>query len=218
MPSPAGLPYPSFMPDNIQNPTPFNLQNDNSGVAPFVVGRRRRRTSNVGPSPITLTPLEKLGKSELITRDRRAVAHPSDVKEDGSDPRGLRGVRVLARPSGLHREQSGLGFVWRRPGDRSRPGQPLGAREFVRGPIWASDNGTGLSILYNGAANRFPLVVTIPAPTHGSPPTAPTGVAVRAQTADPPVHFAECAEDQCRSSDAPLAQPADDLDAVEAWQ
>lgn len=69
-----------------------------------------------------------------------------------------------------------------------------------------------------GAANRFPLVVTIPAPTHGSPPTAPTGVAVRAQTADPPVHFAECAEDQCRSGDAPLAQPADDLEAVEAWQ
>ena len=46
-------------------------------------------------------------------------------------------------------------------------------------PFWISDNGTGLSTLYNGAgtkSSRSPLVVTIPPPMGGTPPSAPTGV------------------------------------------
>ena len=43
-------------------------------------------------------------------------------------------------------------------------------------PFWISDNGTGLSTLYNGAGKAIPLVVTIPPPLGGTPPSAPTGV------------------------------------------
>jgi uncharacterized protein (TIGR03118 family) len=45
-------------------------------------------------------------------------------------------------------------------------------------PWWVSDNGTGVSTLYNGQGMKIPLTVTIPAPA-GSPvgtTSAPTGV------------------------------------------
>jgi len=46
-------------------------------------------------------------------------------------------------------------------------------------PIWVSDNGTGLSTLYKGDGTAFPpanpLIVTIPAPSGSSGPSAPTG-------------------------------------------
>ena len=44
-------------------------------------------------------------------------------------------------------------------------------------PFWISDNGTGLSTLYNGAGTKLTLIVTIPPPA-GSPPgtiATPTG-------------------------------------------
>jgi uncharacterized protein (TIGR03118 family) len=60
---------------------------------------------------------------------------------------------------------------------------PWGISFSPTGPFWVSDNGKGVSTLYNGAGQRFPLssasplVVTIPPPT-GSPPgtqATPTG-------------------------------------------
>ncbi len=42
-------------------------------------------------------------------------------------------------------------------------------------PFWISDNGTGLSTLYDGAGKPVQLVVTIPPPKNGAPPSAPTG-------------------------------------------
>jgi uncharacterized protein (TIGR03118 family) len=39
-----------------------------------------------------------------------------------------------------------------------------------------SDNGTGLSTLYNGIGNKQGLVVTIPVPAGHAPPSAPTGI------------------------------------------
>src|ERR1700757_2069009 len=42
-------------------------------------------------------------------------------------------------------------------------------------PWWVSDNGTGLSTLYDGMGAIVPLVVTIPPPMNGMPPSAPTG-------------------------------------------
>lgn len=57
---------------------------------------------------------------------------------------------------------------------------PWGIAFSASSPIWISDNGTGLSTVYNGAGQSFPsgspLVVTIPPPGGGSPPAAPTGV------------------------------------------
>jgi uncharacterized protein (TIGR03118 family) len=42
-------------------------------------------------------------------------------------------------------------------------------------PWWVSDNGTGLSTLYDGTGAIVPLVVTIPPPMGGTGPAAPTG-------------------------------------------
>ena len=44
------------------------------------------------------------------------------------------------------------------------------------GPFWVSDNGTGLTTLYNGAGARQGLVVRIPGPTAGTT-SSPTGQA-----------------------------------------
>jgi len=47
------------------------------------------------------------------------------------------------------------------------------------GPIWIADNGTGVATIYQSDGQAFPvgspLVVTIPPPTGGQPPAAPTG-------------------------------------------
>lgn len=42
-------------------------------------------------------------------------------------------------------------------------------------PWWISDNGTGLSTLYDGTGAIVPLVVAIPPPMGAEPPSAPTG-------------------------------------------
>lgn len=51
-------------------------------------------------------------------------------------------------------------------------------------PFWISDNGTGLSTLYNGAGAKLPLVVTIP-PSGSSP----TGVVFNATSGFSSSHF-----------------------------
>src|SRR5712692_2527178 len=56
---------------------------------------------------------------------------------------------------------------------------PWGLSHPPTGPWWISDNGTGLSTLYNGNGRKFqvggsPLVVTIPPPAGGTS-AAPTG-------------------------------------------
>ena len=56
---------------------------------------------------------------------------------------------------------------------------PWGISSSPTSPFWVSDNGTGLATLYNGAGQPFPvgspLVVTVPPPSGGAPPSAPTG-------------------------------------------
>jgi len=52
---------------------------------------------------------------------------------------------------------------------------PWGIAESSGSPFWISDNGTGLTTLYNGSGAIIPLVVTI-APPKGQPgPAAPSG-------------------------------------------
>jgi hypothetical protein len=50
-------------------------------------------------------------------------------------------------------------------------------------PFWVSDNGSGLTTLYNGAGAKQGLVVTIPPPAGGSGPAAPTGQVFNGSTA-----------------------------------
>ncbi len=63
---------------------------------------------------------------------------------------------------------------------------PWGIASSTTSPIWVSDNMTGVSTLYNGSGQPFPvgspLIVTIPPPTGGTPPAAPTGVVFNGTT------------------------------------
>jgi uncharacterized protein (TIGR03118 family) len=51
-------------------------------------------------------------------------------------------------------------------------------------PWWVADNGTGVSTLYRGDGTIVPLVVTIPVPPGGTPPSAPTGTVFNGNSAD----------------------------------
>src|SRR5262245_14498489 len=53
---------------------------------------------------------------------------------------------------------------------------PWGLAASGSSPWWVADNGTGVSTLYNGSGGIVPLVVTIPPPVGGTPPSKPTGV------------------------------------------
>jgi len=56
---------------------------------------------------------------------------------------------------------------------------PWGISFNPTGPFWISDNGTGVTTVYDGhgrpAPMGKPLIVTIPPPLGGTPPSAPTG-------------------------------------------
>ena len=51
-------------------------------------------------------------------------------------------------------------------------------------PWWVADNGTGVSTLYTGTGAIVPLVVTVPVPPGGTPPSTPTGAVFNATPAD----------------------------------
>jgi len=52
---------------------------------------------------------------------------------------------------------------------------PWGIAVNPSGPIWVSDNGTGLATVYAADGTIAPLVVTIPVPAGAEGPSAPTG-------------------------------------------
>jgi uncharacterized protein (TIGR03118 family) len=83
---------------------------------------------------------------------------------------------------------AGTGFVQHNlvsdiPGlaDQTDPNMvnPWGMASSATSPLWISDNHTGTTTVYNGSGQPFPaanpLVVQIPAPSSGNPPSAPTG-------------------------------------------
>ncbi len=53
---------------------------------------------------------------------------------------------------------------------------PWGLTASATSPWWVADNGTGVSTLYNGAGQKLSLVVTVPPPLGGVPPSTPTGI------------------------------------------
>ena len=52
---------------------------------------------------------------------------------------------------------------------------PWGVSYAPSGPIWVSDNMTGVSTIYGADGTSFPLGVTVPPPAGAQPPSAPTG-------------------------------------------
>jgi uncharacterized protein (TIGR03118 family) len=64
---------------------------------------------------------------------------------------------------------------------------PWGLTRSDSSPWWVADNGAGVSTLYNGAGQRFPvgapLIVTIPPAGGANPPSAPTGVVFNSDNA-----------------------------------
>src|SRR5262245_31114004 len=59
---------------------------------------------------------------------------------------------------------------------------PWGLARSGTSPWWVSDNGTGLSTLYNGAGAIQSLVVTIAVPSGATEHAAPTGVVFNGTT------------------------------------
>ena len=57
---------------------------------------------------------------------------------------------------------------------------PWGMARSPTGPWWIADNGMGVSTVYNGTGKPFPannpLVITVPPPNNGTPPSTPTGI------------------------------------------
>ena len=53
---------------------------------------------------------------------------------------------------------------------------PWGLAHSPTSPFWISDNGAGVSTLYNGAGTKIPLTVTVPPPGGSTDTSAPTGV------------------------------------------
>jgi uncharacterized protein (TIGR03118 family) len=66
------------------------------------------------------------------------------------------------------------GFV---PADHTDPDlvNPWGIAFSPTSPNWVADNGTGVATIYDGNGVKQGLVVTIPPPSSGTPPSAPTG-------------------------------------------
>jgi uncharacterized protein (TIGR03118 family) len=58
---------------------------------------------------------------------------------------------------------------------------PWGLSSSATSPIWVSDNNAGVTTLYNGAGQKVPLTVTIPAPD-GGPGGTPTGTVFNGTT------------------------------------
>lgn len=50
-----------------------------------------------------------------------------------------------------------------------------GLSRSATSPWWVADNGAGVSTLYTGTGAPLPLIVTIPVPMGGTPPSTPTG-------------------------------------------
>ena len=59
---------------------------------------------------------------------------------------------------------------------------PWGMAFLPTSPIWVADNKTGVSTLYNGSGTPVSLVVTVPPPSGGNPPAAPTGIVANASS------------------------------------
>ncbi|HWW03514.1 MAG TPA: TIGR03118 family protein [Candidatus Acidoferrum sp.] len=77
---------------------------------------------------------------------------------------------------------------------------PWGISFSATSPFWISDNHAGVSTLYNSSGTPQSLIVTIPPPTGGTPPAAPSGTIFNGTTnfivsGTTPAHFIFSTED-----------------------
>src|SRR6266508_2101871 len=102
---------------------------------------------------------------------------------------------------------------------------PWGISHSATSPFWVSDNGTGVSTLYNGAGTKLALIVTIPPPEGSAPGTTatPTGQVFNG-TADfvvsqagisAPARFIFATEDGTISGWNPTVNPTNAILAVD---
>jgi uncharacterized protein (TIGR03118 family) len=101
---------------------------------------------------------------------------------------------------------------------------PWGISYSSTSPFWVSDNGTGVSTLYNGAGQPFPvgspLVVSIPPPAGGTSPSTPTGLVFNGTnsfelTPGNPARFLFATEDGTISGWNPATSPTSALRKVD---
>jgi hypothetical protein len=94
---------------------------------------------------------------------------------------------TIRQCSALHSSQSGCQRIRRGPVTDPHLVNPWGLSRASGSPWWISDNGTGLSTLYNGAGAITPLVVTILKANPNSktfPTGTPTGTIANSSPTD----------------------------------
>jgi len=77
---------------------------------------------------------------------------------------------------------------------------PWGIAFSPKSPIWISDNGAGVSTIYNGSGQTVIPAVMIPPPQGGSPPATPTGIVFNGTSGFGGAHFIFATEDGTISS------------------
>jgi len=98
---------------------------------------------------------------------------------------------------------------------------PWGLSRSATSPWWASDNGTGLSTLYNGAGAKQALVVTVPPPTGVTGASGPTGTVFNGSSdfqvgTNQPARFIFVTEEGTISGWNPAANPTVAINKYEA--
>ena len=93
------------------------------------------------------------------------IAGWDDHHGDSSGPPGFYAVHNLVSDGFIKADHTDPDLV-----------NPWGVAFNPNGFVWVADNATGKSTLYDGNGVKNSLIVTIPPPAGGNPPSAPTGI------------------------------------------
>jgi hypothetical protein len=123
-----------------------------------------------GDDTTTVTP------NDLAVSGPFDLSHPSTDLAAASDAAGSAAVKLketdlTADGTSAANQDANLVNAW-------------GLAFNPMGFIWISDNHTGKATVYDATGKALALVVTVPVPTGGTPPSAPTGQVFNGVTAD----------------------------------
>ncbi|MDB5351408.1 MAG: hypothetical protein JWN86_2655 [Planctomycetota bacterium] len=137
-----------------------------------------------------MTLRKLLGRPTCVARDRRkrTLSLQAERLEGRELLSHVHGVTTLAHHVARSKTYIQTNLVSNDttivPAARADPNlvNPWGIVASASSPFWISDNGKGVSTLYNGSGTPQPLIVTIPAPGGSTSTAAPTGIVFNGST------------------------------------